>query len=73
MTVSFGFDVSAIHWVDIEIDDEELEGMSEEEILEYVQEHYESEAEDIAEHECDYSLCGLDAVTFNGEEHWVAN
>ena len=73
MHVKFGFDVSSIHWVEIDVDDEEVEGMTEEEIIDYLRDNFEDDAYDEAEEDCDYSVGILDAITFNGEEHWVGN
>jgi len=70
MVVSFGFDVCGTEYADIEIDDNEVEGMSEEEIVTYAKENYSTEAFNQASKECEYSLNGLDCIVVNDTEHW---
>ena len=71
MTVTFGFDVTGREYAEIEIDDEELEGMSEEEIVEYAERQYTSEAEEDASRDCYYNIGQLETITINDKEHWV--
>lgn len=71
MTVTFGFEIIGTEMVDIDIDDEEIAGMSDGEILDYAQDNYWAEAERKAERDCDYSIGQLESVTFKDEEHWV--
>ena len=71
MTVTFGFEVIGTEYVDIEVDDEEIEGMTEEEIVDYVQDTYWTEAESEAQQNCDYGLGQIETINFDGKEHWV--
>jgi len=71
MIVSFGFDVSAISYANIEIENDEIEGMTEEEILEYAINSYEDKAYYLAEKNCEFDLGILDIVSFNGKEYRV--
>ena len=71
MKITFGFEVIGTEMVDIDIDDEEIAGMSDGEILDYAQDNYWTKAERKAERDCDYSIGQLESVTFNDEEHWV--
>ena len=67
MVATFQFDVIGAEYVDIEIDDEEVEGMSEEEKIEYIQDACLFEATQIAECKCPYSI-GDFSVTIDDDE-----
>jgi hypothetical protein len=76
MEITFGYEVVGIYPVTVEIDEEELEedgwyGMTEEERIEYLTEHYEYKTMHQAECECEFSIDSLDYIQFDEEEHWM--
>lgn len=71
MHVEFGYDVNAIHWVEVDVDDDEVAGMTDEEIIHYLRNNYEDDAYNEAVEDCDYSVGMLDAIVFNDKQHWV--
>ena len=73
MKITFGFEVIGTQFVDIDIDDDEIAGMDDDEILEYAQDKYWVDAEREAERDCDYSIGQLESIAFNEEEHWVGS